>query len=581
MKRILLVLVVLAAAAIAAIHLSGSNLIQVGSMAMNFFRSADNPAGTIVLETRQAVTTSKEAAVVDTLNGNWPSYNRTLTSDRFSPLDSINVQNAPQLKVLCTYDAKVHEPFEGGPLVIDGALIGTTALDIFSIDAATCKENWRTNEKGALGMLPVNRGAAYLDGRLFRGSLDGNLRAYDFKTGKRLWQTNIVDPKTGALVTSAPIAWNGLVFISAALGDYKGVRGRVFALAADTGAVVWETPTVPPAPEDVARGAVGAMPLDDMVKTWGNATDVPISGGGSWTSYTLDPVSGHLFVPVGNPSPDFAESVRPGPNLFTNTVLELDARTGGYIANYPTNPPDWHDWDVSNAPAVVTTRGGRQLVTFAPKDGHLYGYDRSTGQRLYRNPVTRIENADVKFSTTGKVHFCPGAVGGGEWNGVAFDPARNLLFTGQDEWCSSVQMQAEDKVIATKDGTSWMGQKVGNPLNSMGQQDSHKLWAGWLYASDADTGAWAWRAKTNYPIISGVTPTAGGVVMFGDLGGNFYVLDSATGKVLWNRKIGGGIGGGVVTYTAGGSQKVAVMTGLVSPLWPTEITSAKLVVLGQ
>ncbi len=580
--KVLLIFLVLIAAGIAGTYIAGSNPIQVGSMVMNFFRSADNPAGTIALENKNPVTASAAAPSPDTLNGNWPSYNRTLTSDRYSPLASINTANASQLKVLCTYDTKVHEPSETGPLVIDGALIGTTALDIFSIDAATCKENWRTNEKGSLGLLPVNRGAAYLDGRLFRGTLDGNLRAYDFRTGKRLWETKILDPKTGARVTSAPIAWEGMVFISAALGDYKGVRGRVYAIAADTGKIVWETYTVPKQPEDPDRGPQGAMPTAEMAKTWQNPPDVPISGGGSWTSYTIDPVSGHLFVPVGNPSPDFADEVRPGPNLFTNTVLELDAKTGAYIRHYPIMTQDWHDWDVSNTPALITTRGGKQLVTFAPKDGHLYGFDRTTGERLYRNPVTRIENADVKFSTTESVHFCPGAVGGGEWNGVAFDPARNLLFTGQDEWCSSVKLEAEAKIIATKDGQSWMGQQAtGNPLNSMGAQDPHSQWAGWLYASDADTGAWAWRAKTNYPIISGVTPTAGGIVMFGDLGGNFYVLDSTNGKVLWNQKIGGGIGGGVVTYMAGGAQKIAVVAGLVSPIWPTEITSGKIIVLGQ
>ncbi|MFO1474125.1 MAG: hypothetical protein U1F20_06270 [Lysobacterales bacterium] len=132
---------------------------------------------------------------------------------------------------------------------------------------------------------------------------------------------------------------------------------------------------------------------------------------------------------------------------------------------------------------------------------------------------------------------------------MAFDPANSLLFTGQDEWCSTVKLEAEAKVIATKNGASWMGRQASaNPLNSRVRRIRIRR-AGWLYASDADIGAWAWRAKTNYPIIGGVTPTAGGIVMFGDLGGNFYVLDSATGKVLWNRKIGGGIAGGVITYT--------------------------------
>jgi Glucose dehydrogenase len=584
MKRlfyVLLIIVALAAASIAGIYLAGSTPVLVGSMVMNYFRNEKNPPGTIALDLRQAATVAPVASNGDDLGGDWPNYNRSLSSERYSPLAAINTKNAAQLKVLCTYDTKIHGPFEVGPLVVDGALIGTTALDIFSIDAATCKENWRTSEKGKLNLLPVNRGAAYLDGRLFRGTLDGNLRAYDFKTGKRLWETNIVDPKTGGIVSSAPIAWNGLVFISAALGDYKGVRGRVYAIAADTGKIVWETYTVPKLPEDVARGPQGVMPADEMAKTWGNAPDVPISGGGSWTSYTLDPASGHLFVPVGNPSPDFAEAVRPGPNLFTNTVLELDAMTGAYVRHYPIMDADWHDWDVSNTPALVTTRGGKQLVAFAPKDGHLYGFDRADGKRLYRNPVTRIENADAKFSTTQTVHFCPGSVGGGEWNGVAFDPATNLLFTGQDEWCASVRLQAEAKVIAAKEGQSWMGQQAqGNPLNSMGSSDPYTSWAGWLYASDADTGAWAWRAKTNYPILSGVTPTAGGILMFGDMGGNFYVLDSANGKVLWNQKLDGAIGGGVITYMAGGVQRIAVAAGLTSPLWPTEITTGKIVVLG-
>ena len=110
--------------------------------------------------------------------------------------------------------------------------------------------------------------------------------------------------------------------------------------------------------------------------------------------------------------------------------------------------------------------------------------------------------------------------------------------------------------------------------------DPHGQWAGWVYASDADTGAWKWRAKSNYPIQSGMTATAGGVVFFGDMGGNFYALDTATGRRLWGENLGGGIGGGVISYSAGGAQKVAVAVGFANILWPTKVVTGKIVILG-
>ena len=129
-------------------------------------------------------------------------------------------------------------------------------------------------------------------------------------------------------------------------------------------------------------------------------------------------------------------------------------------------------------------------------------------------------------------------------------------------------------------GAPWSGEASLNPFNTWGKPDPFGNWAGWVYASNADTGVWKWRVKTNYPIQSGVTPTAGGVVFFGDMGGNFYAVDADNGRKLWGQKIGGAIGGGVITYTAGGTQKIAVATGLTEILWPTEITTAKVSILG-
>jgi alcohol dehydrogenase (cytochrome c) len=211
-----------------------------------------------------------------------------------------------------------------------------------------------------------------------------------------------------------------------------------------------------------------------------------------------------LSVPVANPSPDFVLSLREGNDLYTNSVLVLDAQSGSYVNHFQISPRDWHDWDVSNAPALIQTTGSY-------------------------------------------THFCPGAVGGGEWNGVAYDAQTNLVFSGEDDF---------------------------------GRQDPHSQWGGWLYATDADTGQWKWRLKTTYPILGGVTATAGGLVVFGDMGGNFYAVDASNGQRLWNTKLDGAIGGGVVTYSAGGSQKVAVAAGLTSIFWPTEQATAKIVILG-
>jgi alcohol dehydrogenase (cytochrome c) len=194
--------------------------------------------------------------------------------------------------------------------------------------------------------------------------------------------------------------------------------------------------------------------------------------------------------------------------------------------------------------------------------------------------VTRIENADAPFSVGKPVHFCPGSTGGGEWNGAAYDPQTNLIFTGEVDWCTTVTLQTKKQIQETAVGQPWSGEASINPYNVWGKPDPFGDWAGWVYAVDADTGAWKWRLKSNYPIQSGMTPTAGGIVFFGDMGGNFYALDAANGQKLWGQKIGGAIAGGVITYTVNGAQKIAAATGLTEILWPTEITTAKVSILG-
>src|SRR5215468_6022978 len=520
--------------------------VLIGSMAINYVRYWSAPAGTLETEVAQAGATAQPSAASASpqaasggVEGDWPSYNKTLTSNRFSQLSQINRTNADKLKVLCTYDTGQYTGFNSGLLEVNGALIFVTAFDIFSIDASTCRENWRTHEDYVPATpQEVNRGAAYLDGTLFRGTQDARVVAYDFKTGKRIWETVIGDPKKGESAPAAPIAWNGLVFIGNAGGDIKGVKGRMYALDAKTGKIAWEFYLVPRAEGDPTRGPQGTSPLN--ASTWGNLRGVPITGGATWTSYTLDPDTGLLYVPGGNPAPDFATNVREGANLYSGSVVVLDAMTGAYKNHFKIVPKDWHDWDVSGAPAIIKTAGGKKVLSVAPKDGHLYGFDLDTNALLYRLPVTRLENEDAPFVVGKPVHFCPGSTGGAEWNGPAYDPSLNFVFIGEVEWCTTVTLMAAEKIAAVASGKPWSGEASINPFNTWGKADPVFAWAGWTYAVDADTGAWRWRAKTNYPIQSGMTPTAGGIVFFG-MGGNFYVLDTANGRKLWGQNLRGAI----------------------------------------
>jgi len=426
----LVVIVAAAAGAGAALYFAGPTRVEVAGAAMRGEILALNaPPGTLTTETNLAYKAAPSSASAASAArgapaaGDWPSYNKTLTSERFSDLSQINTQNVGKLKVLCTYDTNQFTAFETGLIMVEGALIGTTEFDIFSLDPATCAQNWRTHEDYPGYLLPTNRGAAYLDGLLYRGTEDGRVLAYDFKTGRRVWETAIADPKKNEVVPAAPIAWEGLVFIGNAGGDQKGAKGRMYALDGKSGKIVWEFFLVPKSEGDTLRGPQGTSPLDNS--TWKTIPGAPISGGGAWTSSTLDPATGLLYVPGGNPAPDYDNSVRQGENLFTDSVVVLDAKTGAYKNHFQLVPRDWHDWDVSNPPALIRTTGGKKLMAVSPKDGYLYGFDLADNKLLYKTPVTTIENVDAPFSTDKDVHFCPGAAGGEEWNSPAYDPRTN------------------------------------------------------------------------------------------------------------------------------------------------------------
>jgi len=514
--------------------------------------------------------------------GDWPSYNRTLAGDRFSPLAEIDRSNVAAIKEICTYTLPEVAALQAGPVVVAGAMYFSTDTMTYAIDAATCAEKWKRSRHVATpgGGPAVNRGVAYLDGRVFRGTSDTHVLALDAGDGHTIWDVQLDVAGPGVQLPMAPLVWKGLVFIGNAGGDRAGVVGHVYALDAATGQVKWKFDVVPasgPARETWGRGAAAAY---------------PISGGAFWTSFTLDETAGVLYVSSGNPAPDFDSAMRDGENLYANSLIALDASSGRMLAFNQLVKHDFHDWDVDSPSPAVTIRSGRTVVASANKDGLLSVVDRSrVASRaavnaaagggaplelpvLYRVATTTRENVDVPLSRDRATRFCPGILGGAEWNGAAYDPTRNTFFVGANDWCSTVQLQRENSAVP-RIGAAWFGNSQGGQ-----RMDSATVAKGWLTAFDAENGNVRWKFQAPKPVLAGVTPTAGGLVFTADLGGNVYAFDADDGRVRWQISAGQSIGGGVVSYVAGGHQRIGVASGMRSPIWPGGSQSSHIVVYG-
>ena len=502
--------------------------------------------------------------------GDWPSYNRTLAGDRFSPLGEITRSNVGQLAQLCAYNLPEVAALQAGPIVVGGAMYFSTDTITYSIDAGSCAERWHKARHVATpgGGPAVNRGVAFLNGRVYRGTSDAHVIALDAADGHTVWDITLDVAGPGVQVPMAPIAWRDKIFIGNAGGDRAGVIGHVYALDAASGRVAWKFDVVPPE----ARG------------TWGKgaASAYPISGGAFWTSFTLDESQGVLLVSAGNPAPDFDAAVRDGDNLYANSLIALDASSGRMLGFNQIVKHDFHDWDVDSPSPVVTLKSGRAVVASANKDGLLSVLDRSRlgGASttlvempiLYQVATTTRENIDTPLSRDRPTRFCPGILGGAEWNGAAFDVARNTFFVGANDWCSTVQLQKENSPVP-RIGAAWFGAAIN-------RNDSAQYARGWLTAFDAENGQVRWKFAAPRPVLAGVTPTAAGLVFTADIGGNAYAFDADDGHVLWKQDLGQSVGGGVVSYLAGGKQRIGIAVGMRSPIWPGGSAASRVVVFG-
>jgi glucose dehydrogenase len=390
---------------------------------------------------------------------------------------------------------------------------------------------------------------------VYVATLDGHVLALRASDGRKIWDSYVLTTPTSGYFVSAPLAVRDRVYVGNAGSDI-GAIGYMFAFDRRTGRLVWDTSLV----------AMGNSPA---ANTWPKRRGLHIAGGGTWTSYTFDPAANLLYVPAGNPGPDFDGDYRIGANLYTNSIVALDGTNGAIRAYRQLVPHDVHDWDVSTAPALFTTRAGSAVAAVVGKNGYLYELDPRLTHILWRTPTTTIANADAPITPQG-TRFCPGTQGGTEFNPVAYSPQTNLLYTTSVDWCTTIKLAAKTKYVP---GKPFVGSQ-----NGFGTTDPISKAKGWLTAVDADTGRVRWKWKASLPLLAAVVPTAGGVVFTGDLRGNFIAFDARTGRQLYRYNVGGAMPGGLAAYSTGGKEYVAAVVGYPGPIWKTPKMTDKIVV---
>jgi alcohol dehydrogenase (cytochrome c) len=479
--------------------------------------------------------TQDELNRADTDTTSWLMYNKGYRGERYSSLREINAGNVAKLRPVCIAQLGEIGTFQTGPVMYDGILYATTHLGTYAIDATTCAKRW-SHQHIAEGpeMNATNKGVALAGGRVIRGTQDGFLYALDAKTGTPLWTRQVADWTIGEGIGAAPIVWNGIVYQAKAGGDW-GIRGQMMAFKVEDGSLAWSFDLIP------TKGETGA-------DTWKEPGSPKHGGGASWVTFALDRDSGTLFLPVGNPGPDFNSQMRPGADLFTISTVALDAHTGKLKWWYQLRPNDDHDWDAT----VVSLfdAGGKKLVATAGKEGILHVVNRNDGKLVFKLPVTTVLNHDVPLTPEG-VRVCP--VAGVQWNGPAYSPSSGLLYVNAIDWCTVFKLGPRPKWVATVPYTGLS--------NGWGTNDPISKWAGWINAIDPTSGKMAWRVKRPTPMYAAITATAGGVLFTGDLDGNFLALDASNGNTLYSFNTGGPIAGGVITYEQKSKQYVAVASG--------------------
>jgi alcohol dehydrogenase (cytochrome c) len=503
----------------------------------------------------QAQVTSDRLLNAEKEPGNWLTYSASYKSWRYSPLSQLDRANVHQLQLKWVFQMNTTHLVETTPLVVDGIMyVSEPPSNVVALDAETGRPFWKYRRslprKVNVCCGQVNRGVAVLGDRLYLGTVDAHLVSLDTKTGSVLWDVEVADYRTGHSITVAPLVVKDMIITGISGGEY-GIRGFLDAYDAKTGKRRWRFWTIP-------------GPGEPGNNTWeGNSWK--IGGAPTWVTGSFDAEQNLIIWGTGNPSPDWNGDVRRGDNLYSDSVIALEADTGKLKWYFQFTPHDIHDWDAVQIPVLVDDEWQgqrRKLLYWANRNAFFYVLDRTTGQFLFGKPFAKqtwAEGLDkagkpVRLPNTEPTKegtlVWPGVQGATNWYSPSYNPLTGLLYLS----------------VWENMGRYTKGEAVYSPGNryigSVPQIDLPED-PGWgaVRALNPKTGEKAWDFKLHTKPGAGVLSTAGKLVFGGNDEGYFFALDADTGKDLWRVNTGGMVRAGPISFLSKSKQVVAIAAG--------------------
>ena len=487
--------------------------------------------------------------------GSWLTYSGAYHGQRFSKLDQISTENVSDLRPVWVYQVEGSGEIETTPLAADGVMYVTelearvTALDVRTGRPLWTHQHAMPEDVLNIGFGRTNRGGALLGETFYFGTLDAHLVALDAKSGALRWKTKVAENKLGYSITAAPLAIDGKIIVGVSGGE-AGIRGFLDAYDAETGERAWRSYTIPGPGE----------PGND---TWGSDS-WKTGAGATWLTGSYDPELDLLYWGTGNPGPDWNGDSRPGDNLYTCSLLAIEAPTGKLRWHFQFTPHDVHDWDSNQIPVLIDmplAGKQRKIVAFANRNAFYYLLDRETGEFLSGTEYS-TQTWAKGIDKTGRPILAPGKEptvdgnlvypslqGATNWMSPSYSPVTKLLYVPVREM-GSYYFKGEAKY---EPGKVFVG-------GGERRLDGDKAW-GSVRALRADSGERVWDFRTPSPLWTGVMATAGGLVFGGSNEGNFYALDASTGKPLWDFQTGGIIRSNPISFLVDGKQYVATSGG--------------------